>query len=1001
MTELVGFELSVQQRASLGAEQTVSLMMAVPDVAADEIRARIDAVAARHEILRSTVRPAAGLTVPLQVVHETLPVAWCEPGESARADELLERQTGLLDRERGPVLAAGLVRDGTTPVLVVTALRTVADLSTLELVAAAVRGEPIDADPVQYAEYAAWQEERLTASDREERLEAEEVWLRLAGDAPAAVLTPGPVEPGPVAPIPVPTLGTAPGGVDGWLAAWAVVLARLTGQDELCLGVELDPRSDPELDGAAGPYARVVPFAVAVTGDSSFDALVDRVRRDRALATRWVDWAPAAAHGSLQTVFSVGPAGGVLVRADVQVELRVAADAGSAWVVPGTAGSRALAEHVAAAVDQVLRTSGGLVRDAEVLTVAEQQRLLGDASVPAATLPVIEQILAQAELQGGRTAVTDGTVELTYRDLVDRVDGLAQAIRDGGADISAPVAVLLPRSTDLIVAMLAAQRAGAGYLPLDADQPPNRLRHHVDAAGATTLISDGTRPEWFGGRVLPVTGHGDAPLLPGAPEQLAYLVFTSGSTGVPKGVAVPESALANYVAGIRALVADLTGDRPLHWALMTSPTTDLGNTAVFPALASGGTLHVVPTAVVQEPAAVARYVEQQSVDVMKITPSHLEALLADDSAAVLPREVLLVGGEVLTWPLVDRITARGTCRIVNHYGPTETTVGALVHRVDPARRTSSTVPIGAPLPGVEAQVLDSRLRLAPPGALGELAIGGAGLARGYWGDAAATAARFVDHPYRPGRRLYLTGDLVRRRDDGAVEFHGRRDGQVKIRGFRVERGEIEAALRRHPGVQRTAVVVRTDLAPGPALVAYVVSQVNPAPSERDLRDHVADLLPEHMVPSRIVVVDALPLRPNGKLDEGALPLPPARASGARVAPATPTEGRIAAIYADVLGTDEVGVADDFFELGGHSLLATRVIVQIRATLGVQLPVYALFETPTVRGLAAQADAAEAARDEELARLIAELEDMSDEEAAALLAAESGEDPQAGEAADDA
>jgi acyl carrier protein len=343
---------------------------------------------------------------------------------------------------------------------------------------------------------------------------------------------------------------------------------------------------------------------------------------------------------------------------------------------------------------------------------------------------------------------------------------------------------------------------------------------------------------------------------------------------------------------------------------------------------------------------------------------------------------------------VERIEHRGDCLVVNHYGPTETTVGALVNPVDRnARRDGATVPIGRALAGDEAFVLDTRGRLAPVGAVGELAIGGAGLARGYWADDARTAERFVAHPYRPGRRVYLTGDLARQHSDGTISFLGRRDGQVKIRGFRIERGEIEAALLSHPGVQRAAVVVRTDVGPDRQLVGYVVSQVNPRPTETELRHHLGERLPAFMVPTRLVQLDSFPLRPGGKLDEAALPAPPAAGSHDRERPAGPTEQTIAGIFAKVLGLDDVGVTDDFFELGGHSLLATRIVVSIRAALDVQLPVYALFETPTVRGLAGQVDAvggADAVSDDELGRMIAELDDMSDEEAAALLAAETGD-----------
>jgi amino acid adenylation domain-containing protein len=965
MSEPVGFELSVQQRLRVRSGRPSDAVVVFADVPVglieEHIQARLDAAVARHEVLRSTLRRAPGLDLPLQFVHDELPVGWlpaasAAAGTGADVEHVVQRQAAILDPAAGPVIAASVLESGNGRVLLLSALTAVADAATLELIAAdalqlTAAADAADEDPIQYPEYVAWQQERLDDAAGDDNENAATAWRRLTGDAPPVVLTGA-------APVATEEFGFAvvadagDSDIDRWLTAWAVTLARLTGNDSVLFGVELDPRSDPELSGAAGPYARLVPFAVTLPASGSFDELVEAVRRDRALALTWFEWAPTDQESTLCNVFSVGSVASRTHRDNVQLELRVAPGDVAARVVVGPRGSLALAERVALALANVMGTSTGELAAADVLTADDVALLVGDAPEPTSTVPVIAEILQQAASNPGRLALTDGVVEVTYGELADRVNALAATLLSAGANASAPVATYLPRSTDLIVSMLAAQRAGSGYLPLDIDQPPARLLQQLQIAGTTVVIADGPGPLGFEGTVVPIGGAADSrvQLRPPAAESLSYLIFTSGSTGVPKGVAVPESALANYVGAIRALVTETAGDRPLNWALVTSPTTDLGNTAVFPALASGGTLHVVPFEVTQEPGAFARYVSKHSVDVLKITPSHLEALLVDETAQILPKEILFIGGEALGWPLVQRVAGRGSCRVVNHYGPTETTVGALVNLLDPAApMVGPTVQIGRALAGDEAFVLDSRGRLAPVGAVGELAIGGAGVARGYWSDDARTRERFVDHPYRSGERLYLTGDLARLDADGKVCFLGRRDGQVKIRGFRIERGEIEAALLAHPGVQRAAVVVRGDVGPEPALVGYVVSQVNPRPTEAALRSYLLGLLPGYMVPMRLVQLDAFPLRPNGKLDEPALPAPAASISLDRVRPVGPTESTIAAIFAEVLGIDDVGVTDDFFELGGHSLLATRIVVSVRSALDVQLPVYALFETPTVRG----------------------------------------------------
>jgi acyl-coenzyme A synthetase/AMP-(fatty) acid ligase/acyl carrier protein len=428
--------------------------------------------------------------------------------------------------------------------------------------------------------------------------------------------------------------------------------------------------------------------------------------------------------------------------------------------------------------------------------------------------------------------------------------------------------------------------------------------------------------------------------------------------------------------------------------MVTAISTDLGNTAVFPALCSGGTLVLVSPAAASDAAAAAAFLRANPIDVLKITPSHLSALLTGgDAADVLPATWLVIGGEALSWDLVGRVRELASCRILNHYGPTETTIGACTSVVadGPGTYAPATAPIGRPIANTSCYVLDERGRCVPEWALGELHIGGAGVAQGYVGQPELTAERFHTDPFSddPGARTYATGDLVRLLPDGEIEFVGRRDDQLKIRGFRVEPSEVEAVLRMYPPVRETVVIGHDDGRGERRLVAYVVA--DGSVTADDLKRHAAQWLPDVMIPSAFVTIESLPLTPSGKVDRLALPAPDqanGRSADAYVAPRTPVEETVAAIWINVLGIERVGVNDDFFALGGHSLLATQIIAQIRSDLSVNLPLHSLFTAPTVATLSAQV-VQMMGEDEETAKLLAEVDDLSDDEVERLLAGEPG------------
>ncbi|MEV4141769.1 amino acid adenylation domain-containing protein, partial [Dactylosporangium sp. NPDC049742] len=583
-----------------------------------------------------------------------------------------------------------------------------------------------------------------------------------------------------------------------------------------------------------------------------------------------------------------------------------------------------------------------------VLAAAERDLVLhrwNDTRValPAVTVPAMfaGQVARTPDVAA---VVCDGS-ELSYAELDARANRMARHLRGLGVGAESVVGLCLPRGVDMIVALLAVWKAGGAYLPLDPSHPAERIRFMLADARAAVLVGaeqllDGVQTVTVDDPRLPSLS--DAPLedevLPG---QLAYVVYTSGSTGVPKGVGVTHGGLANYVGSVPARVG-LAG--PGRFGVLQGQVTDLGNTVVFGALSSGGTLVVAPEQVVTDPAAMAEFVAAERVDGLKVVPSHLSALASgpDGLAGVLPARTVVLGGEAASPDLVRDLAAAR--EVFNHYGPTETTVGVLTTRL----AAGAVVPIGRPAANTRVYVLDDRLSPVPVGVAGELYVAGAQLARGYLGQAELTAARFVADPFDPeGGRLYRTGDLVRWTGDGNLVFVGRVDEQVKIRGFRVEPGEVRAVVAGHPDVEQAAVVVRDG-----RLVAYVVGAVEPA----TLREFVAARLPEHMVPSAVVTLDALPLTGNGKLDRKALPAP-SYVAGTGRGPANAREELLCQAFAQVLGLEAVGVDDDFFALGGHSLLAVRLVEWLRVR-GVSVSVRRLFDTArTPAGLAAVAGAA--------------------------------------------
>jgi len=461
------------------------------------------------------------------------------------------------------------------------------------------------------------------------------------------------------------------------------------------------------------------------------------------------------------------------------------------------------------------------------------------------------------------------------------------------------------------------------------------------------------------------------------------VIYTSGSTGMPKGVAVTQRNLANYTADIiRRLGA---ASEPLVFGMVTAISTDLGNTAFYPALCSGGTLALIRPEVAADVAAFADQVAEAPLDVLKITPSHLRALLRANDPGILPRAWLILGGERLSWDLVDTVRSLSRCRILNHYGPTETTVGSCTMLVGgPGPYGPATVPIGTPISNTRCYILDDRHRPVPLGLEGRLFIGGEGVARGYIGQS-ESSERFLADPFAGGAaRMYDTGDFACRLPDGTLEFRGRADDQVKVRGYRVEPSEIESVLRQHPDVHEAAVVATEEDAGDVRLVAYVAPRTA---TVDDLRRQVAGWVPEFMIPASFIPLDTLPLTPNGKLDRVALQersIAGTDEANPYVAPRTAVEEAVAAVWADVLGLDRVSIDADFFALGGHSLLATQVVAQLRSDFAIEIALHSLFIYPTVAALSEEVTRLMSTTDEEsTTELLEELNSLTREQAREL------------------
>ncbi|MFD5594861.1 amino acid adenylation domain-containing protein [Streptomyces griseorubiginosus] len=990
-------------------------------VDADRLRTAAQALLDRHPNLRAAFRRRRG-GQPVQVVPHRSTLPWAEADLTGPSTDTEKAWTELLDEDRAlgfdpatpPLLRCTLVRTGESRHrLLVTHHHILLDgwsVSVLlrELVTLyAADGDPAVLVPAPpYRTFLEW-------LNRRDRTAAEAAWREtLAGVTEPTRLAPA-AAPGVTEPAQARTELSAESGVALTACArrlgltvntlvqgaWALLLGRLTGRDDVVFGATVSGRP-PELPGVesmVGLFINTVPTRIRLRPEESLGALLRQVQDGyvRGLEHHHLGLAEIQRAVGVPELFDtlvvfenypVDPGATGERPDDDGSGLRVVGSSGrdathypvTLVALPGPRPRFRLAYHPGlfdadwgdATLARLVRILEAMAADPELpqgrLGLLPPVELRPTLPAPPATRTLTDLWSAQVAATPNAEAVLDRGTCLTYRELDAQVEQLARRLTALGAGPERVVGIALPRTAELVVAVLAVLKSGAAYLPLDPAYPADRLAYIVaDACPVVVLATDETA------RALPK----DTPLLdPGSevtqrqarlpsacltPDNLAYITYTSGSTGRPKGVLATHR---NAVEFIEWTHAEFGPERLAKVLFSTSLNFDVSVFEIFSPLLCGGRIEIVENllALTED--------TPRDVGLISGVPTVMAGVLAE-RPAVAPHTVAL-GGEPIPEQLRAGIeTAFPGARLVNFYGPTEATIYATAWQSDADPYDKGAPPIGRPLARNLVHLLDHALHPVPDGAVGEVYVAGGGPARGYLGRQGLTAERFVADPFGgPGERMYRTGDLAVRGSDGHVRFVGRADQQVKLRGFRIELGEIEAGLAAHPAVAEAAVTVRESGRGEKQLVAYVVptERDTPATEADGLRDHLARTLPAHMIPSSFVVLAALPHTASGKLDRKALPAPDAPLA-ARTAPRTEREETVRGIFAEVLGLapDRIGVHDSFLDLGGHSLLAPRLTARIRAELGVEIPLRALFDTPTVAALARHR--AEAARSTEPAR----------------------------------
>ncbi|MEK8072439.1 non-ribosomal peptide synthase/polyketide synthase [Rhodococcoides navarretei] len=788
-------------------------------------------------------------------------------------------------------------------------------------------------------------------------------------------------------------------------SAFAVLLARLSGSEDIAVGTPIAGRGERALDSMIGMFVNTLVFRSSVESSMTFRQLLAQAR-ERDLAAfahsdvpfeRLVEVLNPVRSTARNPLFQVGlsfqnlaestfelpgltvsavEADAVTAKTDLQLSIsdlyapdgspaELSAEFNYATDLFDRATVEGFADRFVRLLAAVAEDPSAVVGDLELLSPEEHTRIVRtwndtDHDVDASQT-LVSLFDRQVQNRPDAIAVVHAGQSLSYGEFDRRINRLARILIGAGVGPQVTVALAIRRSVDLLVAMYAVAKAGGAYVPIDPDQPTDRNAYILDVAAPALVLSTArddvdvesipvllvdTDPRLLDAEVSDAPVTDSERLSPLRPANTAYVIFTSGSTGRPKGVAVGHAAIVNQLLWQSAHYGLGSTDRVL---LKTAATFDLSVWEFWVATVSGGAIVVADAEGHRDPAYLVDLMNRESVTTLHTVPSVLDALVTA-SAGALPEHLtrILAIGEALPVATAERALRSSAARLDNLYGPTEAAVSVTAHRVTTVDGT--TVPIGAPEWNTRVYVLDSRLAPVPVGVAGELYLAGAQLADGYFARPDLSAERFVADPFTPGGRLYRTGDLVSWRADGELEYVGRTDFQVKIRGFRIELGDIDAALGSLDEIRDVAVIAFEDTGSGARLVAYLVPADGVTLDQDGIRRALAERLPSYMIPAAFVVLDALPRGVNGKLDRQALPEPQFETAEFR-APTNPVEEAVAAVFAEVLAVERVGLDDDFFALGGNSLIATQVVSRLGAALDTQVPVRSIFESPTVQSLA--------------------------------------------------
>jgi amino acid adenylation domain-containing protein len=785
-------------------------------------------------------------------------------------------------------------------------------------------------------------------------------------------------------------------------AAFKALIHQRTGESDLLVGIPVANRMRPEVEPIFGCLINTLVLRTDLSGNPSFESLVKRVRQTtlEAYSHQELPFDKLVERLKLKRYPGQSPL--------FQVHLNLQEFGSPKLNLEGTECSTWVLENETAKFDlsfAISRHPGGwrtraeyrtdLFREETILDLLRQWKELliricaepelplaslfeepGKSASPSVTvdtrfLDVPECIHVRFERQAAATpdarAVFAHGTSLTYGELNVRANRLAHYLRARGVGPDGVVGLCVKRSPEMIIGILGILKAGGAYLPLDPEAPALRNTAILADSGSQTVLTvaelsgqfdaDGRLVVFLDDARLLEGESGENPVVNTNPENLVYILYTSGSTGEPKGVMVEHRNLDAYTKSVSRSIPLVRGE----YGLLQPLTADTTQTLLASGLLNGSCLHLISRPCSLDASALVRYFTDNPVDVLKITPSHMAALLGiERTASLLPRKVLILGGETMPVALVNRIVRLSpACELWNHYGPTESTVGILTHKVDLGQEygASESIPLGRPLAGVSISVTDESGKEVPSGQRGELVVSGKLVTRGYLNHPDKTAAVFSHDPSLPDRdgRRYRTGDLVRMLPDGSVEFHGRKDHQVKIRGYRVELGEIEAALASHPSVEGQVVVFRENAPGGPRLDAYVVDVQEGKQEAASIIDFLKERLPAAMIPSTVTFLEEIPRTPMGKVDRKALPVPELEAT---VSPADaerisdPVLRLVVESCADVLGMDLPDPEDNFFYIGGHSLTAMQMMNRIRNQVRADLPLQLIFDHPVLKDFAA-------------------------------------------------